>query len=217
MTEGWRVGVDLGVVQDPSCVALLEPWRSRWALTSLRTWHPDRQMVDVLDHVVRLVERFAPAHRPAVAIDARGIGRPVAQMAVEGRVGEVCDVYPVLPSASDRTHRQREDGGVWIGKAPTLARLFRMLAEGNIVIADGLPEARDLKRELTQLREVVTPAGQRTTWTHASASRRHHDDRVMALGYAAFLAEVLRDQGTVNRIRPVRRYRQKEDSCSTSL
>lgn len=216
MTGGWCVGADLGVVQDPSCVAVLEPWRAGWALTSMRTWHPDRDMVGVLEYLVRLVEKFAPPLRPSLAIDARGIGRPVAKMAVEGQVGDLFDVYPVLPSASDREHRQRPDGSVWIGKAPTMARLFRMLRDGSIVVADGLPEARDLQRELTQLREVETPTGQRTTWTHASASRLHHDDRVQALGYAAFLAETLRNQGLVNRIRPVRRFR-REDSCSTSL
>ena len=203
--SGWCVGVDLGAVQDPSCVALLEPWRSGWALTALRTWHPDRLMLGVLEHLAALVERFAPATRPAAALDARGIGRPVARMAVEGRVGERFDVYPVLPSFSDRPHRQRDDGYIWVSKSLTVARLFRMLGSGEIVISSGLPEAADLQRELTQLREAPTRNNAGTTWTHPSASRRHHDDRVMALGYAAFLAEVLRDQGNVNRIRPARR------------
>ncbi len=209
MTGRWYMGLDLGRITDPSALALVEPWRGKWALSHLRTWRPVREdMTDTLDVVLHLVDRHRPAVRPGLGIDARGVGRAVALVAIEGETAEHVDVYPLLPSFSDRDHRQRPDGFVWIGKNRLVDRLREAVALGELVVSPSLPEARDFQRELLELVERPTERGVGTTWTHPSRAARHHDDRVQAVAYALFLAVTLTRQGFSNRISPANRRRE---------
>jgi hypothetical protein len=116
MSGTWYAGLDLGKVRDSTALSILEPAGPRLVLTYLRTWKPERDdCADSLREVLRLVDRDRP-DATHLGLDARGLGRTAAKVALEGELSRRADVYPILPSHSDRPHRQRPDRYVWAGK-----------------------------------------------------------------------------------------------------
>ena len=207
----WYAGLDLGKVRDPSCFAVLEESprgsRGRLYVTLLRTWRPERDdCLDVLPVVAGLVRRDRPAE-VHLAIDGRGIGRDVAELAMAGTVlpAEVL-VYPLLPSSSPRSHRQREDGMIWVGKRHLFGAVIDAFERGTLDVAPGLAEGEALVRELEGLRAVPTKGGESWTYSHPDQRKASHDDRVAAVADALFLARYARPETpAVERIRPANR------------
>jgi hypothetical protein len=193
MNAPWVLGLDLGRVRDPSSLAVLEPWREGWILIHLKTFRPQREdMLDALDVPRDFLRRNAPPSPVALAIDARGVGLRVAQTAVSSVTWSL--VYPLLPSFSNREYRQRtEDLFTWVGKDYLISLLGKLfLGTRQLQIAPGLAEADELIREFRGMKRVSTRLGIGETWSHGDQRRTSHDDRVMALAIAAFLAFALR-------------------------
>lgn len=199
----WYLGADLGRVRDSSALALVEPWGDAWALTWLKVWRPERtDCMDVLDEILRVVRSQRHAERPAVGIDARGAYRDVAAAALEGALVLEADVYPLLPSDSDKGARTRDDGWTWVGKRHLVESLRTAVSTRRLVLADRLAGAADFLSELRSLR--LRPTRRRTglTWSHPDQRAGSHDDIVSAVALAYFLAHTLTTQGLMDAIRP---------------
>lgn len=203
----WYSGLDLGQVRDPSCFAVLEETRrERLYLTLLRTWKPERpDCLDALTEVLRIVDRDQPG-RVLVGIDGRGLGSDVAEVALTGPFSGRCEVFPLLPSHSDRTHRQREDGFIWVGKKALVGAVLKAVDTGELRIAPGLAEAEAFVRELEGLRAIPTKGGTSWTYSHGDQCKGSHDDRISAVANALFLYRYARPETpAIDRVRPTNR------------
>lgn len=181
------LGLDLGKVRDPSALALVEPWRDRLALTYLRAWSPERDdCLDTLGDVITLASKLHS--RPRLALDAQGLGREVATVAVNGPIRGLCDVYPLLPTGSQRPDRQRSDGLIYITKVRAVDALLSAMADGSLVPARGLAAQCEFRRQVTRLELVPTRGGMGTTYSAPDQSEESHDDLVMAAAYALWAA-----------------------------
>lgn len=203
----WYSGLDLGQVRDPSSFAVLEETRrQRLYLTLLRTWRPERpDCLDALTEVLRIVDRDQP-ERVLVGLDGRGLGSDVAEVALAGPLALRCEVFPLLPSHSDRTHRQREDGYIWVGKKALVGAVLKAVETGELRIAPGLAEAEAFFRELEGLRAIPTKGGTSWTYSHGDQSKGSHDDRISAVANALFLYRYARPEtAAIDRVRPANR------------
>lgn len=200
----WYAGLDLGKVRDSTALSVIEPLASRLYLTLLRTWTPERDdCVDALGEVLRIVDRDRP-ELVHLALDARGLGRRAAEVALEGEVGRRLHVYPILPSHSDRPHRQRPDGYTWAGKKALVGNLLDALEADRLRLARGLAEGPALLDELQRLRPIPTKGKTSWTWSHPTGRAGDHDDRVSSVALALFLADNVTRSGLTDplRVRP---------------
>jgi hypothetical protein len=207
LTTSWYAGLDLGKVRDSTALAILEPYGSRLLVTYLRAWRPERDdCVDALGEVLRLVDRDKP-DAVALALDARGLGRTAAEVALEGELSHRLDVYPILPSHSDRPHRQRPDGYVWVGKKGLVGSLITAIEADRVRLKRGLSEADAFLRELERLRPLPTKGGTSWTWSHPTQQAHDHDDRVVSVALALFVYDHSTRTGVTDplRIRPANR------------
>lgn len=200
----WYAGLDLGKVRDSTSLSVIEEHGSRLFLTYLRTWTPERDdCIDALGEVLRIVDRDRP-ELVHLGLDARGLGRTAARAALEGELSRRVHVYPILPSHSDRPHRQRPDGYIWAGKKHLVGALLDALEAGRLRLARGLAEGPVFLDELQRLRAIPTKGGTSWTWTHPTQRADDHDDRVMSASYAYFVATNATRTGLADplRIRP---------------
>lgn len=201
------LGLDLGRVRDWSVLSALVGNEAGLSVVFLRRWRPVREdLVDAIEDVLGLISRHGMT-RPAVALDANGIGREAAEVAIEGELSRVADVYPILPTHSTKPARQRDDGLVYVWKGELVSTVFGLLASRRLRIAAGLAEGPRLRREIEELRQVPSRRGTVKTWSHPDAKTSSHDDMVMSVALAAWTAERLRTQGRIGAIRPAKEAR----------
>ena len=208
----WYAGGDFGQVRDSTSFAVLEESpRRRLYLTLLRTWKPERpDCLDALPVFLGLVERDQP-ERVLLALDARGLGQDAAETALSGPLGRRCEIYPLLPSHSDRSHRQREDGYIGVGKKALFGAVVKAIESGELELAQGLAEGEAFVRELEGLRPIRTKGGTSWTYSHADQSKHSHDDRVSAVANALFLYRYARaETALMDRVWPANRRTPRE-------
>lgn len=189
------LGLDLARIRDWTAMAALEAWRGAEVLVHLSVWKPLREdcadaLLDVLGFLCR---HTGPAR---IAIDGRNeVGEKVVAAALAGEVGRRAEVFPVLPSHSERPHLQRPDGWTFVSKRRLVEGLARGMGDGGLLIAQGLPDADQLRREMARLGRVPTRRGTGWTYSHPDQKKGSHDDRVMAVAYAWWLARTLATEG----------------------
>ncbi len=201
------LGLDLARVRDWSALSVLASAETGFAVVYLRRWRPVREdLVDAIGDTIDLIKRHGMG-RPAVALDANGIGREAAEVAVQGELSRVADVFPVLPTHSTKPARQRTDGLIYVWKGELVSTVFGLLADRRLRIARDLAEGPRLRQEIQELRRVPTRRGTGSTWSHPDARTSSHDDIVMSVALAAWTAERLRTQGRIGAIRPAKEVR----------
>lgn len=195
MPAALTLGLDLARVRDFTALAALEPWRGREVLVHLSTWRPRREdCADAVLDVLAFLERNPGPAR--LAIDGRNeVGAAVVSAAIAGEIGRRAEIYPLLPSHSQRPAKQREDRWIFVGKRALVEGLARALDAGKLLVAPGLPEATALRREMQRLDRVPTRRGSDWTYSHPTQRVGDHDDRVMAVAYAYWLASTLSERG----------------------
>jgi len=195
------LGLDLARVRDYTSLAALEEWRGADVLVHLSTWRPRREdCADALLEVLAFLGRHPGPAR--IAIDGRNeVGAKVVSAALAGELGRIAKVFPILPSHSDRPHLQRPDGWTYVGKRALVTGMVSGLATRALLVAGGLPEAPELRRELARLSRIPTRRGTDWTYSHPDQRKGSHDDRVMAVAYAYWLSRTLRVEG--QSVRPI--------------
>lgn len=203
-------GLDLGRVVDRTVLAIVEETEARTSIVHLDVWRPEhRDLLDVPDRIEAALERF----RPALAVDAGGIGRALVPHLVR-RIGHLVPIYPVVSTHGWRKAKQRHDkgGAIFAPKAEVLAPLFARLPSGGVNPPRALFCPRDLPGADVLAREFKTFE----TWTGPDGLRRwgargrgRHDDTVAALSLAVWLATSLRERA-VGGFRPINREKETQ-------
>src|SRR5215217_5150775 len=187
------LGCDLGQVQDPSAVVLVEQSGERGGYTydvrdvqrlPLGTRYPA-----VVGHVRAAVAMLlSPLPRPKVevVIDRTGVGRGVGDLFAESDLG--CPLTQVTITGADAVTRDA-DGG-WRTPKRDLASVVQVLLQtGRLRIAETLPMARELTKELTGFRVKTTLTGHQTFAAGEDWRSAPHDDLVLALALGVWWGE----------------------------
>jgi hypothetical protein len=180
--------LDLGQAADFSALAVLEraPGQSpaQYACRHLQRWPLGTSYPAIVDDVVQLTAA-APLAGCTLAVDGTGCGRAVVDLfrRAPGRQGTLT---PVLITAGHDV-RQAEDGYLHVAKVQLVSTLQVLLQSRRLKIARALKLARTVERELANFRVKITAAANETfagDWREGE-----HDDLVLAVALAAYLAE----------------------------
>jgi len=118
-----------------------------------------------------------------LAVDGTGVGRSVIDTLSAARLP--ADVRPILVTAG---HTINYEHGYWhVPKKELVSTLQILLQERRLTIAEALPEAAVLTRELLNFKAKITAASNETI--SADWREGQHDDLVLAVGLAAWLAQ----------------------------
>ena len=186
-------GLDFGQAADYSALATVErtigpdpihPGRSA-NLYSCRLLHRWQLGTSYTDIIASLVEMYgeAPFAGTAIGADYTGVGRPLIDLLRKSRIR--ARVVPVTLTGGLQV-TPNEVHGFNVPKRTLCAVLQLLLQSRRLSIASELPEAAVLTRELTTFSVKVTTAG---TETMEAWRERDHDDLVLALAFACWLAE----------------------------
>jgi len=115
-----------------------------------------------------------------IVLDATGVGREVAGLFEQAfRMGQLGVHWPrgfVITGGREITHEV-------VPKRELVGKMQSLLQGGRLKIADALPEAEILKRELLSFRVKTTATGQDS---YEAARERDHDDVVLAVALACW-------------------------------
>jgi hypothetical protein len=183
----WHViGLDLGQAQDHSALAVLEarggPGPPRYAVRHLHRWPLGTRYARIVEDVRGLVRR-PPLRWPLLAVDGTGVGAAVVDLF---RAGDLeAALFSVLITAGHHA-AVGADGRLHAPKKELVSVLQVLLQGRRLEVAPQLEHARTLAAELAAFRVKVTAAANET---FESWRERDHDDLVLAVALAAWLAE----------------------------
>jgi hypothetical protein len=189
-------GLDLGKRADFSALAVVEvahttdPQKPRepvlhHSCRHLQRWPLGTPYPEIIDAVGRLY-RGTPLQNSVLVIDATGVGSAVVDEARDRfhRANVPCTVRSVLITAGFAV-TLAEDG--WhVAKRELVSALRALQGSRRLKVAQELPEARTLTRELETFRLKVTEAANET---FGALGTGQHDDLVLALMLACWFAE----------------------------
>lgn len=205
----WYAGADFGQSRDWTSFGVIEESRRhRPVVTLLKTWKPERpDCLDALPVFARLIERDRP-DRVLLGLDSNGLGRDASEVALEGPLASMCEVFPLIPCDNDLPHgpSKQRPGAILVGKKNLVGAVVQAVNSGELALAPGLEEAEAFARELEGLRAIPTRKG--TTWTYSHADQRKgsHDDRISAVANALFLYRYARPEtAALDRVYPANR------------
>ena len=187
-------GLDLGQAQDPSALSVLErkmgpdpagperPGVAHYALRHLKRWPLGTSYVDIVADVKKLFEG-PPLAGSTLCADGTGVGRPVVDML--RKAGINCRLRCIIITFG---HGSRPDvrGGYRVAKVELVGALQVLLQSRRLKVAEALPEAKTLVKELQNFRVKITPA---TNEIFESYREGLNDDLVLATSMPAWLAE----------------------------
>ena len=178
------VGVDLGQTSDYTAFTVLEERdKNSYGVRYLRRLRntPYPQIVTELDQLVRRLPT-----KPSMAVDATGVGRPVIDMIQDANLP--ASVYPITLTGGDAVVMDGMERHV--PKRDVASTIAVLLQTQRLRIARGLKESETLLRELVSFRVKISLSGHDS---YEAWREQEHDDLVLAVGLAAWLAEKGRD------------------------
>jgi hypothetical protein len=180
------LGLDLGPPGDHTALAAAEEhWLGKDAhyhVRHLRRWPPGTPYPQIVAEVVRMTND-RPLCGSRLVVDQTGVGRPVAELLE--RPGGAYQLTRAVVS-SGYAAGWAEDGARLVPKRDLVGVLQVLLQTRRLRVANQLPEAPVLERELLTFRAKTPTAGVEV----AEAWReRPHDDLVLAVAFACWLGE----------------------------
>jgi hypothetical protein len=184
-------GLDLGQASDHSALVIaekIEPAKKQppeYHIRHLQRFPLGTSYPQIVTHIKAMLEREPLKENVRLALDYTGVGRPVADMFEVSDAGLSCFVHKISIHGGDAV--QREGMTIRVPKRDLVAVVQVLLQSGRLQIADALPEAKTLEKELLNFRVKIDPA---TAHDSYSAWRENiHDDLVLAVALACWLAE----------------------------
>jgi hypothetical protein len=174
------VGLDLGQVSDSSALALIEKTPSEgqeptFAATYLHRWPVGTPYPKIVEGVVKMFESdvFKQPERPTLAIDATGLGRPVADLFKAARLP--ARFMPIIITGG---HEVNIKGGMcYVPKRLLVSTVQVLLQTRRFKFAGQLPEAATLISEMQSFQLTITEAANDTY----EGRRGAHDDLLLAV------------------------------------
>lgn len=192
--ERYVVGVDLGTQVDNTAVTIIHE-----RVRPLDSWGNDsRQLLSerecaivaayrlrlrldysqIADHLAALRRSDALLGDAAFVIDLTGLGRPVGSLLRERGFGD----WTGVTITSGEQPRCVKYGEWTAPKLYLISVLSAAMSQRKLVAAEGLPDGRELQRQLEDFQVEFTVAGNVT----ANAASGSHDDLVMSTALAWF-------------------------------
>ncbi|HEV3163599.1 MAG TPA: hypothetical protein VGZ22_06125 [Isosphaeraceae bacterium] len=192
MRPDYFIGLDLGQVNDPTALAVVErpmPWGATagdeppYFLRHLQRFPLGTPYTRIVPAVARLASRAPLLGRATLVIDQTGVGRPVLNMFQGAMVP--ARIIPVTITGGNAV-KTTEDGSNHVPKKELVFCLQRLLHTGRLKVARTLPEAETLLQELLSFRVKITAAAHETfgAWRQGE-----HDDLLLAVALACWQAE----------------------------
>jgi hypothetical protein len=190
MVNPFVVGADLGQVNDHSAIAVVErivgtePTIGAVLPTVFAVRHLERIPLgtpypQVAARLVALFEN-APLVGATLVVDETGVGRPVVDLLRTMPIKAA--LHPLTITSGSRA--RLEPTGRWrVAKKLLIANVRALLASGRLKVADGLPAAALLLRELVDFRVTITAKANKK---FGAGTRGGHDDLVLALTLAVW-------------------------------
>jgi hypothetical protein len=192
------IGLDLGQARDYTAAAIVErretvlnerdpvtwqwrrrtDYRVRWA-SRLPLGTSYHEVVERVGHITRNPE--LAGLRPALVVDATGVGTGVVELLRRARLG--CNLVPVTITGGIKP---RQEDGMWlVPQKDLIVGVQLMLEAGELAIAEGLEEGQTLVKELRGMRVKINVAGHESyeAWREGT-----HDDLVLAVSLACWYA-----------------------------
>jgi len=185
VTPWYVLGVDLGQVNDPTAIALLEHELVKapiYRLVYLQRFPLGTNYSAISDRIAARVNEKPLLGRSTVAVDATGVGKPV-----------VDDLKPKLTHS--RFHAITITGGTTVNATPgninvpkrDLITTTQLLIQNErLKIAAAIPDAAALIEEMLAYRITISENGHDS---YGPWRERDHDDLLLALALAAWTAE----------------------------
>ena len=195
MMANLTIGIDLGLVQDYTAMAVVEravhyvepafqePRSTDYFLVrGIKRWPLGTAYKDVIREVGELLHQRAEQGwlDAQIVIDGTGVGRPVVAL-------------------FDQAHRERRLGNWWpmsytitggrevarrlVPKSDLVGTVQALLQGGRLIVADSLEMAPVLRKELLAFEAKILPTGHNS---YGSARERDHDDIVLAVALACW-------------------------------
>jgi hypothetical protein len=202
MQKKYFLGLDLGQAADYTALAVVEttyvghhhgPYECR----AIKRWQLNTPYTQIVADVAALVgkppllqrstEQPRPgdigtgADRPALAVDATGVGRPVVDMIWGERMPVT--VLPVVITGGIR--ESWADAYFHVPKVGLISRLQVLLEQRKLTFASRMEHAATLVKELQNYRVKITDAANESF----NAREGEHDDLILAVALAAWAAE----------------------------
>jgi hypothetical protein len=188
---GFVVGIDVGQVNDPTAVVVLQFEHGPEPVYQLGHAQRFQLGTDYLEIVERIVARLiAPPLRSAmVAIDATGVGKPIVDL-IRPKLPRGTSFYPIWITGGISVGS--DTGKLTVPKRDLITTTQLLLQNGRLRIAGGIPDSAALVEELLNYRVTISDAGHDS---YGPWREQAHDDLVLALAVAAWTAENKRSRG----------------------
>lgn len=198
MPAGTRyfLGLDLGQSQDHSALAVLErplvsgnePLSRRRPVHLLRHLHrfPLQTPYPEVVQAVLQLWRTPTLAGAILVVDETGVGRAVVDHLRDSLRGRVCGQLVPVTITAGHTASVGEQGGFHLPKRELIGVLQVLLQTRRLRIPQTLPAAELLLRELQTFKVKITAARNET---FAAWREGDHDDLILAVALAAWLAE----------------------------
>lgn len=180
-------GLDLGQAQDYTALAVLQQLRTAkepdYLVRYLQRFPLDTPYTAIGPSVARLASAPGLPGNAILVVDQTGVGRPVVELFL--RQPGLPPVVPITITAGQQV-TMTEDRSLHVPKKELVRCLQRVLERRRLKIARGLPDALALTQELLNFRVTITASANET---FGAGRRGEHDDLVLALALACWLAE----------------------------
>ena len=174
----FSVGLDLGKAQDHTTTAVIETCGTNLHLRHLERARLGTSYPAIVKHIEALMERPELQGRADLVVDATGVGAPVVDQFREA------GLEPVPVTITSGKHIRLVDGAWRVPKALLVHGLVTAFENGRLKVADGLPGAQALVRELRAFKVTITKH-RRARFEGA----REHDDLVICVALGDVVGE----------------------------
>lgn len=176
------MGLDLGQVQDYTALAILERTKGsrdeiHYHLRHLERFKLGTSYVAVVERVKGLLNTQELKNRAELVVDATGVGRPMVNLL------EQAGLYPIAVTITGGDSVTNEGSNYRVPKRDLVTTLQVLFQTERLKIAQGLPEAQTLVRELFNFKVKITTNAHDTygVWREGI-----HDDMVLAVALACW-------------------------------
>lgn len=179
------LGLDLGQSKDYTALAVLEKHSSAQQPAVYHLRHLERPQLGttypaIVQRVAWLLAMPPLAGGASLVVDATGVGAPVVDLLRQAGLA----LTALTITAGDAS---TIGGAAWrVPKRELVSNLQVLFQSGRLKIAEGIPEAPALVRELLNFRAKVSAAG---ADTYEAWREGDHDDLVLAVAMAAYYGE----------------------------
>ena len=180
------LGLDLGQASDPTVAALIEydvTPLPEYCVRGLHRYPLGSSYPDIVEDITHRLRQPPLASRTQLAVDATGVGAPVIDL-FRKQQPRPAQISAITITAGSTVNRNHDD--YTVPKTDLITNTTVLLQKQKIRIAKRLTHRETLANELRSYRVHINDAGH-PTYRPARAS--DHDDFVVALSLALWLAE----------------------------